>query len=74
MVKQLGPNLKTDHPVSMCGKIQVSVSLIESLDADICSDNPSEYEGCSDTNLPPLISSLQTAEAESDIKFPCYCS
>ena len=68
--KQLGSNLKTDHPASMCGKRQVSVSLIESLDADICSDNPSdpsEYEGCSDTNLPPLISSLQTAEAFNSV-------
>ena len=63
MVKQLGPNLKTDHPVSMCGKIQVSVSLIESLDADICSDNPSEYEGCSDIQPRLLIVHTHTLQS-----------
>ena len=48
--KELGSTLKTDHPSHLCGKKNVSVSLVESLGlADSNSDTPgenlSEYEG-----------------------------
>ena len=32
--KQLGSNLRTDHPSKACGKSRVSISLVESLEDD----------------------------------------
>ena len=61
--KQLGCNLKTDHPSNSCGKKGVSISLVESLDLEMSSnpsESTSEYEGCIISPIDHLTKSLQS--------------
>ena len=61
--KQLGSNLRTDHPSNACGKSRVSISLVESLEDDdhgSPGEVLSEYEGESNKIQASIISSLQT--------------
>ena len=84
--KQLGASLKTDHPNNMCGKKNVSISLLE-IDGENGPDSSptqsSDWDEGGKHNSPKiLISSLQTNEddpvpvseplAEHDIQLQCF--
>ena len=67
--KELGSTLKTDHPSHLCGKKNVSVSLVESLGlADSNSDTPgenlSEYEGGIEKIVPNITPCFQISSED----------